>query len=420
MLRILKISVSSVIIKSIKGSFALSSTFIDSNKSVNDWKKVLWPSGASFEANGSNDEQDKFYMAGGEHPALSGDEIQTQAEDSGSIAYERDFDQRKDFKYLQTLDTCGGSSTSFDIFSIPIIFLSESWNVFVVTANIVQSDSYKSQCRSKIKKCDIASIFTIMEGIRRGEEKFTWRGMVVLPLGEVYEGDFREMLPHGRGKCTHPDGTVYEGEWNHGNMSGKGKISGPTGAVYEGDFFCGSRDGIGTFTEPDGSVYKGSWKMNTRHGTGEMKYPNSEVYEGSWKADMFEGSGTYVWSNGITYIGTWKAGEMCGRGVLINLVKKWNNEVGFGRYKYGNYYFGTWTDGITDWRGKLYRASSTHSSLARWGSFESHTDKGEVPVPISLEKCFIRSHYVASCNASCPSSSCNSDDVQIELLNDCS
>lgn len=34
--------------------------------------------------------------------------------------------------------------------------------------------------------------------------------------GEVYEGGFRDVVPHGPGKMAFPDGRVYEGEWRDG------------------------------------------------------------------------------------------------------------------------------------------------------------------------------------------------------------
>jgi len=34
--------------------------------------------------------------------------------------------------------------------------------------------------------------------------------------GEVYEGEFCEGKPHGKGKLTHSDGTVIVGTWTNG------------------------------------------------------------------------------------------------------------------------------------------------------------------------------------------------------------
>ncbi|CAM9610100.1 unnamed protein product, partial [Laminaria digitata] len=41
------------------------------------------------------------------------------------------------------------------------------------------------------------------------------------PQGMVYEGDFEDGLPHGKGVTTYPDGTKYEGEFKEGAMHGE-------------------------------------------------------------------------------------------------------------------------------------------------------------------------------------------------------
>jgi len=34
--------------------------------------------------------------------------------------------------------------------------------------------------------------------------------------GDVYEGDWRDGNPHGKGKMTYSNGHVYEGDWRDG------------------------------------------------------------------------------------------------------------------------------------------------------------------------------------------------------------
>ena len=38
--------------------------------------------------------------------------------------------------------------------------------------------------------------------------------------GDVYFGDVKGRIPHGRGKYTWSDGTVYKGSWEEGKMTG--------------------------------------------------------------------------------------------------------------------------------------------------------------------------------------------------------
>ncbi|GAA0150179.1 kinase [Lithospermum erythrorhizon] len=196
--------------------------------------------------------------------------------------------------------------------------------------------------------------------------------------GDVYVGNFKGLVPNGKGIYKWMDGTKYDGEWEEGKMTGKGKMLWTSGATYEGDFCGGYLHGFGTYTSSDGSVYRGAWKMNTQHGIGRKQYQNSDVYDGCWKEGVREGSGRYKWSNGNMYIGNWKHGKMCGRGVM-----KWANSDlfdgswldgyrhGSGCYRFsdGSYYFGNWTKGLKDGRGTFYPAgpgnlsSRRHSSL---------------------------------------------------------
>ncbi|XVE94056.1 hypothetical protein REPUB_Repub01dG0247400 [Reevesia pubescens] len=192
--------------------------------------------------------------------------------------------------------------------------------------------------------------------------------------GDFYVGDFKEILPHGKGKYTWSYGTVYEGDWEAGRMTGKGLLLWPSGAKYNGGICGGYLHGSGTFTAPDGSVYEGQWRLNIQHGFGRKKYSNSDVYEGEWKEGVHEGNGRYFWNNGNKYIGNWKRGKMHGRGVMewVNGDQYsgcWLNGFihGSGIYQFadGGYYFGTWTRGLKDGKGIFYPVGSERPSLKK-------------------------------------------------------
>ncbi|KAH7518800.1 hypothetical protein FEM48_Zijuj09G0209400 [Ziziphus jujuba var. spinosa] len=211
-------------------------------------------------------------------------------------------------------------------------------------------------------------------------------GEKTFPNGDVYVGNFKGILPHGRGKYTWSDGTVYDGDWEEGKMTGKGQIIWLSGANYEGDFSGGYLHGFGTFVGTDGSVYRGYWRMNYLHGFGEKQYCNSDIYEGSWREGVHEGCGRYSWNSGNTYIGSWKGGKMCGRGVM-----KWANgdlfnghwlnglRHGYGIYKFadGGYYYGMWRRGLKDGEGIFYPAGGKYPSLEKCCSSHDHDDDGK-------------------------------------------
>uniref|UniRef100_A0A1J3I8U3 Phosphatidylinositol 4-phosphate 5-kinase n=1 Tax=Noccaea caerulescens TaxID=107243 RepID=A0A1J3I8U3_NOCCA len=212
---------------------------------------------------------------------------------------------------------------------------------------------------------------------RPGEREFS--------NGDVYCGQLRGTLPHGKGKYEWSDGIVYEGDWEEGKISGKGKLIWSSGAKYEGDFSGGYLHGYGTMTSPDGSVYSGAWRMNVRHGLGRREYCNSDAYDGSWKEGLQDGSGSYTWNNGNRFIGNWKKGKMSGRGVMSwgngDLFNGfWLNGLrhGSGVYKYadGGFYFGTWSRGLKDGTGVFYPAGSKHPSLKKWHRSFGYDDTG--------------------------------------------
>lgn len=222
----------------------------------------------------------------------------------------------------------------------------------------------------------------------------------VLSNGDLYYGDFKGMLPHGKGRYTWANNkVVYEGEWELGKMTGKGKIFWESGARYEGDISGGYLHGCGTFTKPDGSVYTGDWRMNIQHGVGRKEYGNSDVYEGMWKEGVREGSGRYTWNSGHTYVGNWKGGKMWGRGIM-----KWVNgdlydgswlnglrhESGIYRFADGAYYFGTWNSDLKEGKGTYYPAGSKHPSLKKLRSM-GYNDKGKNLSSRSLSLAFDKS-----------------------------
>lgn len=215
-----------------------------------------------------------------------------------------------------------------------------------------------------------------METSERTSEK-------VFQNGDLYLGDLKGLLPHGKGVYKWSDGTLYDGDWEEGKMTGKGRIVWPSGKTYDGDFSGNYRHGFGTVTGSDGSVYRGSWRMNIEHGIGRKRYQNLDVYDGCWKEGRRDGSGRYDWSNGNFYVGNWKNGKMNGRGVM-----KWDNgdifdgfwlngiRHGSGCYKFddGSYYFGTWTKGLKDGPGTFYPPGNKHL-YRRKSNAEENEDK---------------------------------------------
>ena len=50
----------------------------------------------------------------------------------------------------------------------------------------------------------------------------TKQATVTMPDGSIYEGEFRDGVPHGQGGMTRKDGGRYEGEFRDGEPTGEG------------------------------------------------------------------------------------------------------------------------------------------------------------------------------------------------------
>jgi hypothetical protein len=83
--------------------------------------------------------------------------------------------------------------------------------------------------------------------------------LMTLPMGNVYEGEYRNGLPHGKGTYVLADGRKYVGDWKDGHPDGYGLENQPSGAGYDGQWRAGLPHGRGIATQ-NGQVAKdGYW-----------------------------------------------------------------------------------------------------------------------------------------------------------------
>ncbi len=160
--------------------------------------------------------------------------------------------------------------------------------------------------------------------------------------GQVYSGNWKEDLLHGKGKVVEPDGGgSYEGVWKKGKKHGYGlevvgeskryegqwKDDKPYGEgkhKWDGRVFIGFFDnyhhlkkGNGKIIYPDGKIYEGEVYGTAPLGKGKFIYPNGVVFTGSWPyGGVEEGSGIVTWPNGDTYKDIWETGVPRGNGIL--------------------------------------------------------------------------------------------------------
>jgi len=85
---------------------------------------------------------------------------------------------------------------------------------------------------------------------------------------------------------------TYTGGCENGKASGKGKAVGAD--IYEGDFLNGHPEGKGMYTWKDGHYFIGQFKKGKMEGAGDMYYESAKgedsTITGFWKKDKYVGS----------------------------------------------------------------------------------------------------------------------------------
>jgi len=110
-------------------------------------------------------------------------------------------------------------------------------------------------------------------------------------------------------------GGVYEGQFRFGKRDGAGQWYevyvqlGRQREIYVGEFKEDMRHGRGEFINSVGEIYSGDWKENQRDGEGTEKSPSGEQYVGQWKSDRPNGRGTKTWADGRQYVGEFSRGN---------------------------------------------------------------------------------------------------------------
>jgi hypothetical protein len=147
--------------------------------------------------------------------------------------------------------------------------------------------------------------------VQREYEDFNRDAMEIIKyagLADIYDGEERDGLKHGKGSVIYKSGALYEGEWLNDKRCGHGKYKSANGEVYEGAWLNDSKHGQGKKTWANGDVYDGEWLNNWQHGKGKMKYANGFVYEGAWLNGSQHGHAHLQYSNWKVYEGEFKNG----------------------------------------------------------------------------------------------------------------
>mmetsp|Transcript_22297 Transcript_22297/g.67001 ORF Transcript_22297/g.67001 Transcript_22297/m.67001 type:complete len:1396 (-) Transcript_22297:228-4415(-) len=196
-------------------------------------------------------------------------------------------------------------------------------------------------------------------------------GMVMLPDGSWYQGDFANGHFHGHGefltvlepteRYPYRKGEArYIGGWKHGMTHGKGLLVYPNGSWYYGDWMDGVMQGWGTFSWGDGvykgSMYRGPWvdgQMQTNNAVGQkgvMIYGDGRAYIGQMKDGYPNGQGDMVW---------FTKGERSSDEIFGALPEMLGLTSGHRRYT------GEWLDGMRHGHG-IHKLSMFHHEDGLW------------------------------------------------------
>ena len=87
------------------------------------------------------------------------------------------------------------------------------------------------------------------------------RGTALYTCGSSYIGEWVDFLYDGRGKLYLADDTIlFDGEFSIGRREGVGRLELPSGLVYEGDYLNGKPHGRGVYTSKlTGYTFQGTF-----------------------------------------------------------------------------------------------------------------------------------------------------------------
>ena len=212
----------------------------------------------------------------------------------------------------------------------------------------------------------IVSKETISQTMQNGQK---WR----YSNGDVYEGQWRNNLPDGKGRYIHFNGDEYVGQFVNGRFQGEGEYRFSNGDVYKGGWTNGEMSGDGVMLYQNGNRYSGHWKNGMRDGKGELSYRSGSFYKGYWVNDERSGKGFSKFANGERYVGDFVHNQPHGYGVRVD--------------SNGNVYRGTFSHGRRHGVGECHRPGGVvHVCLF---------DRGREildPAKLELAKAYFKKH----------------------------
>jgi hypothetical protein len=108
---------------------------------------------------------------------------------------------------------------------------------------------------------------------------------------ESYRGGMRAGTRHGWGVLSLPDGDRYEGEWQNDKLHGQGRYQWQNGHTYNGSWVDGERSGLGCYSFQDGSSHEGEFSQDLLSGFAVARSHDGHITEcGLWSYGCLEKS----------------------------------------------------------------------------------------------------------------------------------
>lgn len=141
-------------------------------------------------------------------------------------------------------------------------------------------------------------------------------GRLFFPNGNIYKGQIKNSVPHGKGKVIFANNEIYKGDFIDGEMTGKGNFLFSDKTIYCGEIKKGFFNGEGSMKWKNGTEYHGNFKNSILYGKGKMFNDNNkEEYEGYFDKNEFHGNGIYKYQNDDIYEGNFEYGVKNGKGI---------------------------------------------------------------------------------------------------------
>lgn len=172
----------------------------------------------------------------------------------------------------------------------------------------------------------------------------------------TYTGQWKNKMPHGKGKFKDKYNNTYEGNFKYGYFWGEGNMVVAGYYSYTGEFLISRRHGTGTclFEKPKGEKYEGQWHSDKMHGLGKYIQSANYYYYGNLSNNQFNGKGKLTTTEG------WIEGEFKNgipNGFMVQYIKLKNLTIE-----------GTWVNGKRNGKFKL---TDTETKKITYKNFEN-------------------------------------------------